>query len=375
MQISKTLTKIEPLTSARFFAAFYVVFYHTFRDIPSQPLRPGAFARFLELGYVSVTFFFLLSGFILAIVYLKDEKPVDRRRFYLARFARIYPLYLAATLLDLPHFLYTERLVARVPFSHTVSVFGVHLVLLQSWLVSLRGINSPSWSLSDEAFFYLIFPLVGAAIWRLRARSMWFFAVVLYLGGNRIVQVAANLQTTEWRLAYNPLGHVYEFLIGICLAKLFLWIGRSPNRSRILSVCAPWLLAAGLAAFLAIPVFDVRYYPAQMQHGLLLPIFGIMILAIASGNRWLSAVFSMRWLVVLGEASFALYLIHVPLYMAVGRRFILRFGVPGFLAYVVVTLSLSVASFYWLETPSRRWILRRAHLRTQETTVTSALAQ
>jgi peptidoglycan/LPS O-acetylase OafA/YrhL len=197
----------------------------------------------------------------------------------------------------------------------------------------------------------------------------------LYLGGNWIVQIAANMHTPSWWLRYFPLGHTYEFLLGICLAKLYVWIGGDERRSQILSDWAPLLLATSVAAFLAIPVFDIHYPPEQMQHGLLIPIFAIMMLAFASGNAWVSSVLSLRWLVVLGEASFALYLIHVPLYAAVGRRMILRYGAVGFVVYLAVTLSLSVASFYWLETPARRWILKRAQIRPKETTVTSALAQ
>jgi peptidoglycan/LPS O-acetylase OafA/YrhL len=375
MPSSNTLTKIAPLTSVRFLAAIYVVFYHTFRGIPSLHRSSGAFARFLDLGYISVPFFFLLSGFILAIVYLKDERPVDPGRFYLARFARIYPLYLASILLDTPRFLFNQRLVVHSSLTHTITVFAVHASLLQSWLVGLRGINSPSWSLSNEAFSYLIFPFAGAAIWRLRGRTMWFFALLLYLGGNWIVQIAANMQTDEWLLKYHPLGHVYEFLFGICLANMFAWIGRNSNRTQALSYLAPWLLVASVALLLAIPIFNLPYSAAQMQHGLLLPIFAVVILAIASGNRWVSAVFSVNWLVILGEASFALYLIHMPLYMAAGRRVILRWGLPGFAAYLIVTLSLSVVSFYWLETPARRWILHWAHIRSQKITTASALVQ
>jgi len=85
-------TKVHPLTSIRFFAAFYVVLYHT-----RWGVTPGsALDQSLSMGTASVSFFFLLSGYILALVYLRDGQPVPKRKFYVARFARIYPLYFAA---------------------------------------------------------------------------------------------------------------------------------------------------------------------------------------------------------------------------------------------------------------------------------------
>ena len=93
MATTQAESKILPLTSARFFAALYVMLFHSVPTIPSQGNPHGVLTRIIGLGYVGVPFFFLLSGFILAIVYLKNSTPIDKRKFYLARFARIYPLY------------------------------------------------------------------------------------------------------------------------------------------------------------------------------------------------------------------------------------------------------------------------------------------
>src|SRR5487761_828074 len=100
MEAAQDKFKILPLTSIRFFAAFYVLLFHAERNLAALGWVPRVLMRIVGLGYVSVSFFFLLSGFILALVYLKDGRPVTRRRFYWARVARIYPLYLAAMLLD-----------------------------------------------------------------------------------------------------------------------------------------------------------------------------------------------------------------------------------------------------------------------------------
>ena len=158
---------IYPLTSIRFFAAFYVVLVHSVEMTHHVEIATWG-GRFLRSGYTAVGFFFVLSGYILAHVYLNTERPFIRRDFWLSRFARAYPLLLASLFLDWP-----RDLVARVALhglrSGILRSF-VELIsetlLLQSWYPIFRGINGPSWSISAEAFFYLLFPFVAIWIWR-----------------------------------------------------------------------------------------------------------------------------------------------------------------------------------------------------------------
>ena len=362
--------KILPLTSARFFAALYVTLFHTLPGVPSQSGQHGVVSRIIGLGYVSVSFFFLLSGFILAVVYLKDSRPVDKRKFYLARFARIYPLYLAAILLDLPHFLNAQRHITHETWGHSIGVLLVTGGLVQAWFADLQGLNQPGWSLSVEAFFYLLFPFIGAALWRMRGRLMWPFAILIYAGGTLLVRTISATNISLQQQACSPLEHLYAFVLGICLAKFFMWISADTTRAQTLQHYAPWLLLGSLAAFLATPVFKLPTPEMLMQHGVQLPLFAMILLAFASGNVVISNLFSANWLVVLGEASFALYLIHVPL-STIMRRPIERYGMPAFLIYVATTIGLSVASIYWLETPARLWILEKEKSRALETEATS----
>ena len=188
--------RILPLTSVRFFAALYVMLFHTVPRIPSQTGQHGMVARTVALGYVGVSFLFLLSGFILAFVYLRNLPTVDKRKFYLARFARIYPLYLTAILLDFPHFLYTQRHITHQSWVHSISVLVATGGLVQVWFSDLQGLNQPGWSLSVEAFFYLLFPFIGAALWRIRGRLLWPFAILVYAGGTLLVRI---ISTTNMR--------------------------------------------------------------------------------------------------------------------------------------------------------------------------------
>ena len=261
-------------------------------------------------------------------------------------------MYVAAMLLDLPHFLYTQRYVTHETWRHTGAVILTATALMQAWFVSLLGLNPPGWSLSAEAFFYLLFPFIGTIVWRMRERMLLPFAVFVYIGGTLLVQIISYTNVGWWQQACSPLEHLYTFVLGICVAKLFVWIGADEVRSRTLQRYAPLLLLGSLAAFFAVPIFEIP---------------------VASGNVVLSTLFSANWLVVLGEASFALYLIHVPLNSFM-RRPIERYGMPAFLIYVALTIGLSVACIQWLETPARRWIMEKERTRRLKTEATSVMA-
>ncbi|AFL90143.1 putative acyltransferase [Terriglobus roseus DSM 18391] len=346
----------------------FVVFYHGWLIIPSHRDQHDLLSRFIGLGYVSVSFFFMLSGFILAIVYLGSGKPVQPRRFFVSRFARIYPLYIAALLLDLPHFLHTFRSSGATSM-HAVGVVTASVALVQAWSPSLTGLNIPGWSLSAEAFFYLCFPLIGPLLAKLRLRTSLVAGLLIYATGAGMVHALHGSGQT-----YSPLPHLYVFLLGINLATPFRWVMEESERRRALERSAPYLIVVSLAAFLAIPVFQLPISENGLQHGLLAPLFAVVIVALASGNRLIDSLLSPKWLVVLGEASFALYLIHMPIATML-RRPLQHYGTPAFLAYACLVTALSVLSLVYFETPCRLWILAKEKVRSRETQATSVLMQ
>lgn len=363
--------KILPLTSARFFAALYVMLYHTFpRTSGAGPLHAWVL-KVVGLGYISVSFFFMLSGFILAVVYLRGNRPVNKRRFFVARFARIYPLYLAAMLLDLPHYLYTQLKILHGNPGHILAETLATAGLVQAWL-NKCGLNPPGWSLSTEVFFYVCFPFIGMALWKMRGWLALTFSILIYVAGLQLVVVLDRSWDRD-RLSYFPFPHLFLFVLGILLAKFFVWIGESQQRSSRLAAVSPFLLFFCAIGLLVVPTFKSGFHQT-LVHGSLAPLFAVAILAFASGNNLISRIFSAPWLVVLGEASYGLYLLHYPVY-SILRRLIERGGTPLLLLYLIGTIGLSVVSYYWLEVPARRWILAKEQVRTIETAVTSSLSQ
>src|SRR5438105_5116432 len=95
MNIEASRPRLPALTSLRFFAAFHVFIFHVQAIV--AVFGPAWYQRLASIGYVGVSFFFVLSGFIL--VYTYEGKPIMARDFWRARFARVYPAYAFALLL------------------------------------------------------------------------------------------------------------------------------------------------------------------------------------------------------------------------------------------------------------------------------------
>jgi peptidoglycan/LPS O-acetylase OafA/YrhL len=346
--------QIHALTSLRFFAALYVVFFHEF---PGSQKVPSLILHFISLGFISVSFFFLLSGYILAIVYLPKTK-LEKRNFGLARFARIYPLLFVTLLADTP-FLFHQRIALygiKSAIAKTVGTLVGNMLLLQAWTAKLQyALNEPAWSLSVEAVFYASFPLLGRELWRLRGRLLWLTTAALYLGG----QLAVWLLTVPLHmgeLKFNPLLHLSTFALGILLAR---W--QRDNNARMAPAGPPVMLlyttlVLSIAAFFAVMKLGHRVPYTNLQHGLLAPLFAAMIWALSYPQFRVSQWLSQRWLVVLGESSFGLYLLHaVVLHWYVGTD--KEMTGEQFALYLFLCIGLSVLSFYYFETPARKWIL------------------
>ncbi len=313
---------------------------------------------------VSVSFFFLLSGYVLSFVYLHNVQAVNKSHFFAARFARLYPLYFVVLVLDTPELLVTEvqRYGMKIGLRKTAEIFAANVVMVQVWNPSrLLRINRPSWSLCGEAFFYVCFPLLGVLLWKLRGAMLLMTALVLYVGGQALVWRMRPHLSLEMALTLPPL-HLSTFALGILLARwqTLQQERRGKTQVRVWQVSAVLGLSVGcfLGSVLLVPYFGV---PAPYNNGLLAPIFAGFIWALSviptPLSRWLCG----RWLVTLGNASYALYLVHMPiLCLFLHFQWVTHMFYPVYLALCV---GLSLLSFRYFETPARLWLLERFHAR------------
>ncbi len=360
---------ILPLTSVRIFAALYVVLLHCF--FWTQTLWTSNWlGRFIRNGYTAVGFFFTLSGFILAEVYLASGRTFDRRSFWTSRFARAYPLLFASLLLDFPRYVRFRGLL------HGLASLLSEALLLQSLSRHFRSLNAPSWSLSAEAFFYLLFPALAFVIWRFKRPkslllALWLcamlipFLVTLYHPDLFIEKPSSNLQLS---VELMPFFRIFEFLAGIALCALHHSVPPA-TRTRI-----AWPCLISAAAFFFVAIQFANHIPLLvMSDGFLLPVYALTILGLVNVRGWLQQLLSRKSFVLLGESSYAVYLLHGPIFDYCTMLHPAK-TTSFWASYPILVFGLSIASFLWLERPVRKLILARATIRPAITLQQESLA-
>jgi peptidoglycan/LPS O-acetylase OafA/YrhL len=355
---------LKALTGLRCFAALNIVFFHF-----SNPQWFGFLAPVVNAGFISVSYFILLSGFVLGYNYNERARKgeLDRRRFWEARFTRIYPIYLLSLLLSLGN-------LGSEYATHTHAMFWTGVVLtpllLQGFVPAVATfLNTPAWTMSAEAAYYVIFPWL--ARWRKPERlapyvgklaSVWLLGLVpgaLYMALNP----DGIAHPDRWSygiwlsaLKFTPYTHVFSFVFGVMLANLHAMIPRTA-RTRL------WFGLTGFAGIYAVLRLGSLVPFAILHDGLLMPLFGFVVLGLAGENR-LASAFGARPLVFVGEASYCLYLLHFNLWNMVHRSHLLNaLGLSRFDPWLSYALMIAMAIFalYFVEKPAQRKLREWLH--------------
>jgi peptidoglycan/LPS O-acetylase OafA/YrhL len=353
------------LTSLRFWAAALVVLNHL--DTSRVDFLPGIIKGWCQSGYEAVTFFFVLSGFILTYVYSSSREDgslnVPRRRFQIARLARIGPAYYLALVLMLPAFIYGVAVAGIISLDRFVLATLAVPALLQAWLPPVAfSWNGPAWSLSVEMCFYASFPYLLLQTTRVARRDLVLAAAAAVVASAAIRANAQSLlpgYSTEWQyfFAYFPLFHVPSFVFGMALGRLFLFgRDRSPLGNQLSLVLASVVLALVLGFRSSLPAWFV-------SDALLVPLYGVVILAAAGMHSSTTGILASPVAVLAGEASYSMYILHTPVvfwwHWIAARFFGLRLphAVEVAVAFALV-LVVSIFVFAMFERPLRRFIVQ-----------------
>ena len=354
--------QLQPLTGLRFFLALWVMAFHRGDFTTGIWWIPDGVRQILNTGYVAVDVFFLLSGFVLSYNYPLDRKWVGAqvRKFGIARFSRIYPAYCVGLLLWAPRVIsdLAKHFSATAALKEFV-VAALNFSLLQAWLPqTARTWNSPGWSLSNEAFFYCVFPFAGVALWKLSGtRKLVGAGALLWIATliAPLVFVFSGTSSEMWDtlVRYNPLLRLPSFCLGILVARAYLRLrdSDSPLAGHGYRLYIPALLLELIILAMSTPI------PVTLlNNGLLLPLHAIVILGLALGGGMTARVLALPGLVFLGNVSYSMYIIHSPisgwtnhacqalLHRELG-------GVPLTLAYFAVVIAISSFIYKVVEEP------------------------
>jgi peptidoglycan/LPS O-acetylase OafA/YrhL len=365
---------LSNLTPLRGLAAILVAVFHF--EMTAGRFVPAGTTMFFEKSYLMVDLFFVLSGFIMLHVYGRAFDGVFRRaqlrHFFVARFARTYPLHLFTLLLLVVIVRYLTKwgnppIVLEQPRDILPNV-----LLLQSFGVCrIYNWNIPSWSISAEWGAYLVFPFLAFWISRKRKWAPILLAIAVVAAWvcieyvlprknplNPAIPVPHNLNVT---FDYGWLRGVAGFSAGMIMYQLYRW----PGAGRVFgSDAASMLVLLLLAAGLHFAINDA----------LVVVVFAALVLNFALNNGALHRVCNNPVLQYLGDISYSIYLMQIFLQEPFSHGVRLpgvsgnargRFNIdfwPGLgycIVYLLLLVGIASVTYFVIERPSRKWINAR----------------
>lgn len=358
---------VPSLTGLRGVAVCSVLFAHAMdKAFAYEPALHPFLAR---AAYFGMSLFFVLSGFVIHYNYadLFRSEPLGSAlwRFFVARFARLYPLYAVAILCSLP--------MIPVPFSHWVVLS--YLTMTQTWFNVETAVFQPSWSISTEWFFYLAFvPLTAIVVAIRKPVPVFVVFVIAAIAGLSVAFALWRDQITAfshewfwhgevvssepwyWSFYFSPYLRVFEFIAGMLMAQAYrmhtTWL---PNF--VLPTCLLWC---------AIGVIPWSVSDNLAPNFLYAPAIALVMLHVSTQKTRLSGILSSPPMIFLGEISYSIYIwSFLMMRMLKGtldsaQPIAIQYFNSGLKAVVICGLTIVTAygSHRLIEVPSRRLIRR-----------------
>lgn len=343
------------LTFTRFIAAFFIVIYHFADDL--FPISIDFIEEIRKHLYLGVSYFYVLSGFVMMIAY-GNRGTINTLNYLKNRIARVYPLHLFSLLLIIIVTIFSNINYLEF-YNFSFKTFIYHIFLIQAWIPAASlSFNVPSWSVSVEMFFYICFPfLLNFFINKVKMKTVILVFLIFWL----ISQIAINAfyfsesyggydSLDRYFLYYNPFLHLNSFCIGLMFGLIFIRKKQFFNKNYDFHILV--VLAINL-------VFVYIFQEFMVHNGFFAIPFSILIYLVAANNGKLTKILRHRWLIHLGEISFAVYLLQNPVFISVKKVFsVFKIDAPYFLFFVgcLILLVVSHFTYQYLEKPLRERI-------------------
>ena len=350
MGSSSQTPRFAALDGYRFFAATGVVLFHFDMDF-----HLGLAKMVPAVAHLStmVDFFFMLSGFVIAIGYM--DKVLcwdDYRRFLRTRLARVYPLHLATLLVSLVFVGIGVALRLRANHPEIIAISGLpaNLLLIHAWgVLNHPSFNVPSWSISAEWFVYLAAPLFFALA---RRAPLLINSLLIALFIYAMIVIRHYAKLGDWLDAtfdFGMLRAVPTFFAGVMLAYAL-------KRKVIARILPWWSVHTVFILSILLLGFD---FPREF----VLVLFAFLIMSAALADQGgAPSIMKGRLLSSLGQSSYGLYMLHVllslPVLLMLRRLHLIDtyWSLIAALMVYVAAIMLSLASYRFFEIPIRKWL-------------------
>jgi len=358
-----TTKRLYPLEALRFGTAVHVVCYYLFEPKESGPLK-----NLIRWGVASPSFFFVLSGFVLAINYWEQKENYNVKKFYMKRFARIYPAYMISILL----FAWRDPM-EYVSDGPKLWKLLWHLLGIQAWYVEddpytagceldedgkiiEGGCDDPGWCISVLIFLYAVFPLIlKTATENFNSRKSKALVILLLWPMPFVIWTIlkeADLFEFDFTL---PILHLPAFFIGVVTGGLYM-VDRPAYNTNLLLVLLNKFAFSGVLLLIAI-LFTTTSPTSRADYlwktGIIAPGQAFVVYWVAVGTdvtmQFLKPSFIWG---PLGGMSYGIYLFHYH-----ADLFATDCNVEMWDFYIFVLFSLVFVVRYLVEVPASEWIM------------------
>ncbi|KAA0268110.1 MAG: acyltransferase, partial [Chloroflexi bacterium] len=363
------MKRLDQLTFTRFAMVMLVLFYHDTSRFYTNFVDFFPFSALIRSGPIAVSYLYVLSGFVMSLVYYKPGEKFDVMGYWRARFTRIYPLYIISFSLMCVY--YFDSLLRIKPQKILANIFVV-----QAWIPAYsQSFNYAAWSMTVEFFFYALFPFMVMWAYRQPMKKLIWVSIALWA-------LSQAVHFTLWTgfypeqkefLIYSPVFHLNSFVMGVVGGIWYLREGRNQNLKPwvVLAVLAASILLVAGYAVISAEVFPALPHNLQPMAGLLAPLLILFIVSLAMDRSRLSQVLNRSVFVNLGETAYAIYILHVPVVWFYERAlqgsaiadpfaFLQRTFLP-------MMIAIGLLVHFYVDIPLRRWLksfLQRISMRT-----------
>ncbi|MGK8490404.1 acyltransferase family protein [Nocardia asiatica] len=361
--------RLPSLTGLRFFAAFSVFIFHVM--LPNSPIPPykpvnlfadpdlayNAAVVVGKAGFLGVSFFFILSGFVLTWSWKPGQSKLQ---FIRRRMVKIFPNHL--TLWVASMVLFAAAITSWKAW--LPNIFLIHAWFPQNYINA--GVNTPSWTLSCELLFYVLFPFLIPAVLRIDVKYLWYGAAAMVAGMCVIVLLTVFVVPSSEKSELTPIpvlqlwfgylfppSRLFEFFLGVFVARIVMegrWI-RIPL----------WAAVAGVGVGYLVAMYTPFYIGFVLATAV--PLALLIGSAAKSDLDESSRFLSSRLAVWLGEISFAFYICQGVTVFYVRRLMgAATFSAPVAVLLIVLLFCLNILAacllFTFVESPAMRRFAR-----------------